>query len=310
MVVRIRVRVPWIKGALPAAEQPLFAASRIPAHKPGSGLALSLLIHACALLVLSFAARAVILLRDDDYHPVYIYQPLPAFAAPVLHSVPGSDAFAPPSPRLTYSASAAPAASEAAPVELPPPPPVIAPSPPPISLTVPLPLEAQTDLQPDGCIRVVHPRDAVPDLEVVQSSDEELLPGAATVLTGRPVRTVFLNVGTPKDWTVQYCVPNDTPTIEVVNSMLVKLPLIVPVRAPYPVVTVLTPRQLPRDGSTVIFGILDASGHLTNLRALPGATAEPGLLDEIAGWLFRPATRGGAATPVEMVLAVPPGSNP
>ena len=53
-------------------------------------------------------------------------------------------------------------------------------------------------------LRVLHPNNGVFDVVVVQSSGAEAFPEASAALSGRPIYTVYLQVGAPKEWIMQY----------------------------------------------------------------------------------------------------------
>jgi hypothetical protein len=158
-------------------------------------------------------------------------------------------------------------------------------------------------------IRVEHPSNAVFDVVVVQSSADGSLPESAGVLTGQPVYTVYLQVGAPRAWLLQYCIPKDiVPGPKVVGST-VYIGRPTPVKAPFPLVTVLPPVTLqPRARYIMVHGFVDKSGQfkdLTLLRA-PSDQSSELLLPQLARWHFRPATRDGVPILVEILLAIPP----
>jgi hypothetical protein len=158
-------------------------------------------------------------------------------------------------------------------------------------------------------IRIEHPSNGVYDIVVVQSSSQGAFPESAGALTGRPVFTVYLQVGAPKSWIMQYCVPREVDAGPRIAGGAVYIGNATPLKAPFPLLTVLPPvTMLPRTSYIMVHGFLDKSGlfkDLTVLRAPDGGIAEL-LLPQLAQWVFRPATRDGVPVIVEVLLAIPP----
>jgi hypothetical protein len=158
-------------------------------------------------------------------------------------------------------------------------------------------------------LRILHPNNGVFDIVVVQSSAIGSFPDGAQALSGRPIYTVYLQVGAPKEWILQYCVPNSTGPVQTGN--LVDLGNPAPIGAPYPMVTVRPPEDW-RHGADylLVHGFLDASGRFRDLQVLsnqePSAATTGALLQYLAYWEFRPAVQDGRPVMVEVILAVPP----
>jgi hypothetical protein len=158
-------------------------------------------------------------------------------------------------------------------------------------------------------IRIEHPSNAVFDIVVVQSSSQESFPESAGVLTGRPVFTVYLQVGAPKTWVMQYCMPKEVDDGPTVVGGTVYIGNATPLKAPFPRVTVLPPvTMIERTSYIVVHGFLDKSGHFKDLAVLraPDSGIADMLLPQLAQWVFRPATRDGVPVLVEILLAIPP----
>ncbi|MCU1275364.1 MAG: hypothetical protein JWO48_2795 [Bryobacterales bacterium] len=158
-------------------------------------------------------------------------------------------------------------------------------------------------------LRVVHPGNGVFDVVVVQSSGAEAFPEATAVLSGRPIYTVYLQVGAPKEWILQYCVPNMARPIQTGNFVSLGNPA--PVGAPYPMVTIRPPEDWQHGSEyLLIHGFLDEAGRLRNLTMLsnrqPASPTTGAILDYLAYWEFRPAVVDGRPVKVEVILAVPP----
>ena len=78
---------------------------------------------------------------------------------------------------------------------------------------------------------------------------------------------MYLQVGAPREWILQYCVPNRAGPVQ--TGGLVKLGNPEPVRAPYPMVTVRPPEDW-RHGSdyVLVHGFLDESGRFRDMTIL------------------------------------------
>lgn len=158
-------------------------------------------------------------------------------------------------------------------------------------------------------LRILHPTNGVFDIVVVQSSTSETFSEGAEALSGRPIYTVYLQVGAPREWILQYCVPNMAGPVQ--TGGLVKLGNPEPVRAPYPMVTVRPPEDWRHGGDyLLVHGFLDESGRFRDMTILASrAPTEPAidaLLQYLGYWEFRPAVLDGRPVKVEVILAVPP----
>jgi glucokinase len=126
----------------------------------------------------------------------------------------------------------------------------------------------------------------------------------AGILSGRPVYTVYLKVGTPKNWILQYCVPGESMATQTAAGV-VSLSNPSPVRAPYPRITEIPkPDKLPVDKNVTFHGFLETDGQLRDLRLVgtDPAGVGPEILTLLSTWLFRPATRDSRPIRVEVVL--------
>jgi hypothetical protein len=158
-------------------------------------------------------------------------------------------------------------------------------------------------------LRVLHPSNGVFDVVVVQSSAAEAFPEATAALSGRPIYTVYLQVGAPKEWILQYCVPNKAAPIQTGNFVNLGNPA--PVGAPYPMVTIRPPEDWQHGtGYLLVHGFLDEAGRLRNMTVLsnqqPASPTTGAILEYLAYWEFRPAVVDGQPVKVEVILAVPP----
>ena len=158
-------------------------------------------------------------------------------------------------------------------------------------------------------IRVEHPVNAVFDIVVMQSSADQAFEESAGALTGQPIYTVYLRVGAPREWVLQYCVPKEIAPAPQVVGGAVNIGNPTPVKAPFPLVTVLPPAtMLPRTSYIIVHGFVDKSGQLKDLAIIraPNTRIRELVLNELLKWQFRPAVRDGAPITVEVLLAIPP----
>ncbi len=158
-------------------------------------------------------------------------------------------------------------------------------------------------------IRIEHPSSGVFDVVVVQSSTDSSFPESAGALSGRPVYTVYVQAGAPRAWLMQYCIPKGVENGPKVVSGTVYIGKPVPVKAPYPLVTVLPPVTMqPRASYIMVHGFLDKAGQFKDLTVLraPDERIGPILISQLSAWHFRPATRDGVPILVEVLLAIPP----
>jgi hypothetical protein len=158
-------------------------------------------------------------------------------------------------------------------------------------------------------LRILHPAGGVFDVVVVQTSTSDAFSEGAQALSGRPIYTVYLEVGAPKEWILQYCVPNMAGPVQTGN--LVSLGNPDPMSAPYPTVTVRPPEDWQHGSDyLLVHGFLDETGHLRDMKILPGqnprAATTEALLEYLPYWEFRPAVMGGRPVKVEVILAIPP----
>jgi hypothetical protein len=140
---------------------------------------------------------------------------------------------------------------------------------------------------------VVRPANGDFDVVVVQSSGTDMIADSARLLTGRPVYTVYVDVGTAKEWLFQYCVPGEWAGAQT-SPNVVRLPNPAPVQAPYPVLMYRPVFALdPGARVALVHGFVEASGRISQpviLRGIAPARHAP-VLDALSRWKFRPAKR-------------------
>ena len=158
-------------------------------------------------------------------------------------------------------------------------------------------------------IRIEHPANGVFDVIVSQTSVDEALPESAGALSGKPVYTVYVQVGAPRAWLLQYCVPKGVEEEPRVVGGAVYIGKPSPLKAPFPLVTVLPPVALePRTTYIMVHGFVDKTGQFQDLNVLraPNDRVKGLLLPQLVQWRFRPATRNGVPVLVEILLVIPP----
>ena len=153
-------------------------------------------------------------------------------------------------------------------------------------------------------IRILHPQNGVFDVVVVQTGRS----GAeSALLAGRPVYSVYLNVGTAKEWVLHYCIPKSPETFRQ-SGPVISLGSPAKIAAPYPLLT-LTPgaATMASMQRISIHGWLTVRGQFRDITAAgqDQKTAVESLMPYLKQWEFRPATRDGAPVEVEILLIVP-----
>jgi hypothetical protein len=202
-----------------------------------------------------------------------------------------------------------------------PPSPAKAPGPPttapaPAAPTAPAPSDAPasrtpgTAPQPGAALpevaRVTMPRDG--NYEVVVTQNAGIIPHTTDYLRGRPVYSVYLKVGARKDWILQYSLPAEAEAAKK-NSTIVRLGDSPTIGAPY-AFTMLRP-DLTFAAADVryamIHGVINKDGHFEQLNEVADHALKnlPELMQALAGWEFRPATKDGAPVAVEVLLCIP-----
>jgi len=161
--------------------------------------------------------------------------------------------------------------------------------------------------------RIVLPRDGKYEVTVTQNAG--IIPGSTDFLTGRPVYSVYIHVGDKRDWILQYCLPGGSaPSAPKRNSAVINLGSLgggggVPLSAPFAYV-MLRPAVAfsgPDVRYAMVHGFVNESGRLEKLAEV-GEQAIRNMdevLEALANWEFRPATKDGQPTAVEVLLCIP-----
>ncbi len=153
--------------------------------------------------------------------------------------------------------------------------------------------------------RINHPAGGVFDV-IVQSSSVDGFAESAGVLSGQPVYSVYLQVGGPKDWILQYCIPAGDSQLQT-SGPVIRLPKLSPVSAPYPRVT-MRPVIYRRAGTyLMLHGYITAEGRFEDLTVL--STGDPeehaNVMAILERWQFRPAMQQDNPVRVEVLVAIP-----
>ena len=145
------------------------------------------------------------------------------------------------------------------------------------------------------------------DAVVVQTSPVDQYPESRGMLSGRPIYSVYIPMGTARDWTLFFCVPGEKP--ESGTGPVVTLgPMGAPVKAPYPTKLLKPLIALPSyEKYVLVHGVVNKDGKFEGLRLVRPIKPETdqALLAALATWEFRAATRDGVAIAVEFLLSIP-----
>lgn len=131
------------------------------------------------------------------------------------------------------------------------------------------------------------------------ASPERDFPETADLWTGRNAYTVYVNVGTPTSWILQYSLPKSATPAQLQGQL----------NAPYPY-DMLRPNfatsELNAD-DLLVHGFITSKGTLEDLTVAfpPGFSLAKLILKALSQWKFRPATLNGVSTRVEILLIIP-----
>jgi hypothetical protein len=159
-----------------------------------------------------------------------------------------------------------------------------------------------TSPPPPNTILITRPKDGRYNVVVLGSTNLDAYPEAAGLLSGKLVYTVYIRAGGRKEWILQYCLPKSVEqTIKLRGSA-------VPVEAPYPFVIYRPNLTLLNDFDyLIVHGFINPAGrfeHLLPLGDIDSAGKEL-LIGALEHWEFRPASRDGVPSAVEVALIIP-----
>jgi hypothetical protein len=156
-----------------------------------------------------------------------------------------------------------------------------------------------------GPSRLIRPPTGTYEVAIVQSSG--VVPGSHGLLKGKPVYSVYIPVGSGKEWILQYCLP-ESDARPAARSQVVQLGTITPITAPY-AFSIIGPAIQFREGARYAFihGFVNASGRFEHLEEASDREIEniAALLESLGQWEFRPATKDGVPAVVEILLCIP-----
>lgn len=148
-----------------------------------------------------------------------------------------------------------------------------------------------------GTTRITQPRDGKFGVVVQASADSTRYPEGAGALSGKVVYTVYLRLGMRKNWILQYCLPKSAGKS---GST--------PVDAPWPFEMLRPDRWGDTESDYVMVkGMLTSGGQFEQLAMVfpDNMETQDLLLASLKGWAFRPASRDGEPTAVEVLLIIP-----
>lgn len=159
----------------------------------------------------------------------------------------------------------------------------------------------------DGTVTLTYPHDGQFDIVIVQSDPSEEMGDLSGLLSGKPIRTVFIQVGAAKEWILEYCLPDKNQTGVQQEGMVVSLGSPPPLKAPYLLEAQLPPNSAWRSRTHQVFhGVISRSGRWEALRAVTAGDGPARLVEYLSRWIFRPAASGTETKPVEVLLIIPP----
>jgi hypothetical protein len=149
--------------------------------------------------------------------------------------------------------------------------------------------------------RVTPPKNGKFTMVLVGNSVEGQYPETSEMWTGRLAYTVYLHVGLPKTWILEYSLPRSADAAAAANSTHLE--------APWPT-DMVVPNFAPGDinsDALIVHGFLKADGHFEKLSlAFPPQFPQAAfVLDSLQQWQFRPATQNGIPTAVEILIIIP-----
>ncbi|MCU0229338.1 MAG: energy transducer TonB [Bryobacterales bacterium] len=172
-------------------------------------------------------------------------------------------------------------------------------------------LLAAMDLaEPERSRTIIHAEDGNFDLVVTQTSLGDVFAGAKGVLRGDRIETVYIQVGSSKEWILQYCEHNGVATMkDAATSGVFVMEDSAPLSAPFPAITVRPPSPvMPKATYVMLHGYINAEGEFAQLTVIGSRFRSllPMLKPTLSKWRFRPAARDGKPVQVEVLLLIPP----
>jgi len=149
-----------------------------------------------------------------------------------------------------------------------------------------------------GTVRISLPKDGQFGVVVFGSSVADQYPETAEMWSGRMASTVYLHVGLPKSWILQYALPR-----------LAAASAEGHIDAPWPY-EIARPTLDPGDvnaDAVILHGFVDKDGRFEKLEVVfPEQLAQaPSWVKTLSQWQFRPAKQNGQPIPIEVLLIIP-----
>ena len=151
-------------------------------------------------------------------------------------------------------------------------------------------------------VRIVRPANGNHSAVIFGASASEPYPESAGVLTGKVVYTVYLQVGLRKNWILQYCLPKSFSSESTARGAVSAL------APPWPTLMVRPKNNSAPDADYIlVHGMITAAGRFVQLATVVPEQFEnrKQLLEALQEWEFRPATRDGQPSAVEILLIIP-----
>ncbi len=149
--------------------------------------------------------------------------------------------------------------------------------------------------------RIILPKDGRFPIVTIGNSFEEEFPETAGIWSGRLSYTVYLHVGQPKNWILQYSIPRSALEAGTGSSSRLEAPW------PTDILVPTFPAGSVNSDALVVHGILDVNGHFQQMAVVfpPDFEQAKYLVDTLQHWVFRPAMQNGLNTGVEVLLIIP-----
>jgi hypothetical protein len=162
---------------------------------------------------------------------------------------------------------------------------------------IPKPVSASVSLENSKISRPVNGRHSS---VVMGTGASAAYPESAGILTGKVVYTVYLQLGLRKNWVMQFCLVRDTERGGSVNGAVAA------VDPPWPFTMVRPAIDGLKGDYTLVHAIVNTNGRFEQFSlVIPDEAGASILWESLRQWEFRPASRGGSVSPVEVLLIIP-----
>ena len=169
------------------------------------------------------------------------------------------------------------------------------------SAATPIPGTGIVHVDERAITRIHHPKNGQFGVVVVGSALAEEYPEANELWGGRLVYTVYLHVGTGKNWILQYSLPRSADAASAGTSIRPEPPWPYELARP-------TPSEEGLDADALmVHGYVTTEGRFdkTSVVFPSGFANAKTLLEVLDIWQFRPAQQNGQAARVEVILIIP-----